>query len=170
MRSTDRPVVSGMRVVSEAHLLATLGTFRLLIEGASAWENRSRDADGNPTTPREPLPTMQFARLVAELSWVIRGQQRLGDLWPQDEGPAGGWNGGAVEVAGRFERLWLGQNASDITPGGAVGAAAAVRWWISGFFGLGLAGYLLHYDVAPLEQPMQLVSWLVTARATVRFR
>ncbi|GEN07959.1 hypothetical protein MFU01_29960 [Myxococcus fulvus] len=36
---------------------------------------------------------------------------------------------GALEVAGRVERLWLGRGAPDVQTGGATSGALAVRWW-----------------------------------------
>lgn len=75
-----------------------------------------------------------------------------------------------MDVAGRVERLALGLGAPDVEPGGASGGALAVRWWATGFLGVGATGYFLHYDQPPIEEPTRLDSWLVLTRVTVSFR
>lgn len=52
------PVVSGARMVGEAHIVGYVGPFQLAIEGAMAREGRSRDTDGNPDKPRVSLPSV----------------------------------------------------------------------------------------------------------------
>ncbi len=165
-------VVSGPRVVSEGHAVASYGPARLSVELASAWESRTRDTDGNPQTPREPLPTMQARGASVELSYVVLGQPRSADGWPREAPRAEGepYGGGSVELAARFERVWLGLGAEDVQPGGAAGGAAAVRWWVNDFLAAGVAGYLLRYDQPPLEEPDRSLSWLCLARLTFRFR
>lgn len=160
--------VTGERAVAEAHLSVSVFQARLLIEAAQAWESRSRDIDGNPMTPREVLPTVQSRGLSAELSYVIRGLPRVSPSWPAEG--TDDWSGGAVELAARFERLRLGLDAPDLKAGGAMGGALAARWWASGFLGVGVAAYLLHYDTPPLEEATTSWSWLVLARVTVKFR
>lgn len=167
------PVVSGPRAVVEGHVAAGYGPFRLLVEGGSGWERRSRDTDGNPNTPREALPTVSSHGVSAELSWVLRGLPRLELTWPGEPPRTDGsteWNGGSLELTARFERVWLGREATDVEAGGAAGGAASLRWWVNTFFGVGIAGYLMRYDRAPLELPDTLYSWLVLTRATVSFR
>lgn len=170
------PPVSGPRSVVEAHARLDVGPVRVLAEGAAAWERRSRDTDGNPNTPREGLPRMESQGASLEVSWVVVGRPRGdGARWPvapndpsgMDAVNAGRVPTGAVELAARVERLWLGRGASDIQPGGTTGGALAVRWWVTSFFGLGAAGYAQRYDTAPLEDPGRRNSWLALARATV---
>ncbi|MCY1022956.1 hypothetical protein [Pyxidicoccus sp. MSG2] len=172
------PPVTGPRTVVEAHARVDAGPVRVLVEAASAWERRSRDTDGNPETPREALPTLESQGASLEVSWVVVGQPRDdGPRWPQPrEGAdsmealkAGQVPQGAVEVAARVERLWLGRGAEDVQRGGTTGGAVAVRWWATSFFGLGAAGYVQRYDTAPLEEPDRRTSWLALARATVSF-
>ncbi|MBU8898051.1 hypothetical protein DRW03_32225 [Corallococcus sp. H22C18031201] len=169
------PPVSGPRSVVEAHARVDVGAVRVLAEGAAAWERRARDTDGNPATPREALPTLRSQGASLEVSWVVLGQPRGdGQGWPlaREGAPSLSLDSvpeGAVEVAARVERLWLGRGAADVTRGGTTGGAVAVRWWTTSFLGVGLAGYLQHHDVAPLEEPAQRNSWLALARATVSF-
>ena len=160
-----RPVtVSGLRQVSEAHLLLQLGPLQLLAEGGLAIEGRSRDDDGNPATPRETLEPTSSAGGAAELAWMITGEHRRSGLWPIEQPKR---RFGAFEVAGRAERLKLSTRASDVTPGGATSGALALRWWYSGSLALGASGYFIAYDVAPLETPDRNSSWLGLVRATV---
>ena len=167
-----RPVpVSGGRLVSEAHAVLWSGPLRVTAEGGAAWERRSRDTDGNPLTPREPLPGIRAQGAAVEASWMVRGHRRDGP-WPEGlpPTPEGGWGGGAVEVAGRVERLSLGLGAADVTPGGASGGAVAVRWWATDFLSVGSAGYFLRYDQPPIEEPGRRDSWLLLTRVTVSLR
>ncbi|WP_044278279.1 hypothetical protein [Myxococcus stipitatus] len=173
------PPVSGPRTVTEAHARVDVGPVRVVAEAAAAWERRSRDTDGNPDTPRESLPELQSQGATLEVSWVIWGKPRTDSpLWPQaGEGSVealqalreGQLPHGALEVAGRVERLWLGRGAADVTSGGSVSGALAVRWWATSFLGVGLAGYLQRYDAAPLEEPDRRTSWMALARTTVSF-
>ncbi|PTL76266.1 hypothetical protein [Vitiosangium sp. GDMCC 1.1324] len=171
-----RPVpVSGWRWVTEAHVVLGSGPFQLTAEGGVAWERRSRDTDGNPETPREALPGVRAQGGSVEASWLVRGSRRDERGWPL--GPRGeaadswdAWDGGAVEVAGRVERLALGLGAPDVEPGGASGGALAVRWWATDFLGMGATGYFLRYDQPPIEEPTRRDSWLVLTRVTVSFR
>ncbi|WP_434380475.1 hypothetical protein [Melittangium boletus] len=167
-----RPVpVSGGRLVSEAHAVFWHGPLQVTAEGGVAWERRSRDTDGNPLTPREPLPTIRAQGAALEVSWMLRGlrQERP---WPRGPavGPEGGWNGGAVEVAGRVERLSLGLGAADVRAGGASGGAVAARWWATDFLAFSTAGYLLRYELPPIEAPGRRLSWTVLTRVTVSLR
>lgn len=78
----------------------------------------------------------------------------------------GSWRGGAVELAARYDGLWLGRGASDVRAGGAQGGALAVKWWPADFLSAALAGSVTRYDSAPVEEPGRLWSWGVIARAS----
>lgn len=166
------PPVTGLRRIGESHLVVNYGRFRLLTEAAIALENRSRDTDGNPNTEREALAPIGALGISSELSCVVWGDPAAFASWRRTPLPQGfsRWSGGAIEVAARFERLSLGQWASDVMPGGATGGTAGVRWWPTAFFGVGAMGYVLVYDTAPLEAPGRVLSWQLLARLTVRFR
>lgn len=160
-------VVSGLRGVGEGHAIVYLGPFRFTAEGAVARESRSRDTDGNPATPREALPAMASYGLTTELAWVIRGAPRVVGRAPEgSRGPDGGWNGGAIEAALRYDGMWLGREADDVRPGGSQGGAATIKWWATDFFATTLAGYAIHYDVPPIEEPSESWSWGLVARAS----
>ncbi|ADO69014.1 conserved uncharacterized protein [Stigmatella aurantiaca DW4/3-1] len=167
-----RPVpVSGWRWVTEAHAVFWSGPLQVTAEGGVAWEQRSRDTDGNPQTPRETLPGIRAQGGAVEVSWLVRGKRRPARGWPvvPSEGEGMGIQG-AVEVAGRVERLVAGLGASDVQTGGSGGGALAVRWWATDFVGAGVAGYYLRYDHPPIEAPDRRDSWLVLSRVTVSFR
>jgi phosphate-selective porin OprO/OprP len=152
-----RPIiVEGLRVVGEAHVIGYAGPLRLTIEGALAEEGRSRDDDGNPSTPRQPLPSLRSSGLTAELAWVLLGEPRRVGVAPAVPSP---WAGGALEVAARFDALWLGWGAGDVTPGGSTGGALAVKWWPVDFLAATLEGYVTRYDVPPVELPGEHWSW-----------
>jgi phosphate-selective porin OprO/OprP len=106
----------------------------------------------------------------AEVAYMIFGTPRIPGGWPNPNA----WNAplstSGLEVAGRFDYIEFDHGAADVTPGGATGGELAVRWWASRFLALSLAGYYLRYDVAPLEEPTQLNSWLALARATFSWR
>ncbi|RKH10090.1 hypothetical protein D7X74_28200 [Corallococcus sp. CA047B] len=163
------PPVSGYRTVTEAHGRMDAGPVRVDVQAAAAWEHRSRDTDGNPATPRESLPTLRSQGLGVEASWVLRGQPREGNQWPQALAGVGseGIPSGSLEVAARMERLWLGRGAADVEPGGATGGALSFRWWVTGFLGVGVAGYVNHYDTPPVEEPTRDWTYLALLRTTV---
>jgi phosphate-selective porin OprO and OprP len=163
--------VSGVRWVTEGHAVFWHGPFQVTAEGGVAWEQRSRDTDGNPDTPRERLPGIRTQGGAVELSWLARGSRRAVRGWPSGPpGTEGLLNRGAVEVAARVERLVAGLGAPDVQTGGARGGAVAVRWWATDFVGAGVAGYWLRYDQPPIEAPDRRDSWLVLSRVTVSFR
>lgn len=160
------PTVSGTRTVAEAHLVGWAGPARLTVEAGIAREDRSRDTDGNPETPRESQEPVVSRGITAEAVWVIRGTARLPGRRPRGpEGP--GWTGGAVEVAARVDRLELGRDTEEIENGGATGGALAARWWITDWAGVALAAYVLRYDVAPIEEPEERTSVVALVRATL---
>lgn len=158
-------VVSGLRVVGEAHVVGYAGPLRLTVEGAMAHEQRSRDDDGNPSTPRVDLPAVRSYGVTAEVAYVVLGRARQVGHAPSSRGGQGGrWDGGALEVAARFDELWLGEGAADVRSGGSTGGALALKWWPTDFLAASLAGYTLHYDTPPLEDPSEFRSWGALAR------
>ncbi|XXF74909.1 hypothetical protein P2318_17700 [Myxococcaceae bacterium GXIMD 01537] len=160
-------VVSGVRAVGEAHLVAYAGPFRLTVEGAASYEARSRDDDGNPSTPRVDLDAVSSYGLTSEIAWVVCGAPRQVGRAPVGRpGSDGVWDGGAVEIAARYDGLWLDWNAKDVREGGSQGGAVAVKWWPTEFLSATLAGYVTHYDVAPIEDPSRRWSWGAVARAS----
>lgn len=156
-----RPVVvSGLRRVLEAHLVAYAGPLRLTFEGAWARENRSRDDDGNPTTPRLSLPAMDAYGATGEVVWTVWGAPRL--LGQPPQGQSWGW--GALELGVRYDGLWLGRNAADVRAGGSQGGAWAVKWWPTPFLAATLFGYFTRYDQPALEAPENQTSYGLLAR------
>jgi phosphate-selective porin OprO/OprP len=101
---------------------------------------------------------------------MLWGAPRIPGAWPTP----GPWNAslasGAVEIAGRFDYVALDQDAPGIAPGGANGGEAALRWWVTSYLAVGVAGYYLRYDVAPVEEPTQKNSWLGLTRVTFSWR
>lgn len=148
-------VVSGLRIISEGHLVGYAGPLRLTIEGAVAREERSRDDDGNPSTPRLKLPTMRSYGITTEVTWVLLGDTSKATA-QQDHG--------IFEVAARYDGMWLGENASDVNSGGSQGGALAVKWWPTHFLAVSIAGYLMHFDRPPLEEPKEFWSWNALSR------
>lgn len=160
-------VVSGLRVVGEGHLIAYIGPLRVTVEGALAREERSRDDDGNPSTPRVRLPVVYSYGITAELAWVIVGSgRRIGRSPGLQNSPDGSWAGGALEVAVRYDGLWLGEGASDLRSGGSQGGAFAMKWWPTEYLAATLAGYLTRYDNPPIEEPDVHFSWGALARVS----
>ncbi len=149
-------VVSGPRVVGEGHAVGYAGPVRMTVEGALAREERSRDDDGNPSTPRRALPSVSSYGVTAELAWVLVGQAREVGRAP---GGAGFAEAGALELAARYDGLWLGRGARDVRAGGSQGGAVAMKWWPAPFLAASVASYLTRYDVPPLEAPRERWSW-----------
>jgi phosphate-selective porin OprO/OprP len=162
-----RPIViSGLRQVIEGHVVSYAGPWRLTVEGAMARESRSRDNDGNPNTPRIELDDLRSYGATAELAWVIHGEPRGVGHAPGPSGNGNGWTDGAIEVAARYDGMWLGRGAADVRAGGSQGGAVALKWWPASFLAAALAGYLTHYDFAPIEEPAQRWSWGAVLRAS----
>lgn len=165
-----RPVpIEGLRATATGHVRAWVGPVQLSVEGGVARDERSRDDDGNPATPRAPLAPVLTWGAVAEVAWMLTGHRRVAGEWPHHDHAswAPRWFG-ALELAARVERLSLGVGAPDVLPGGAWGAAAALRWWANRWSALSLAGYVHAYDRAPLEAPDVTAAWSVLLRGTVR--
>lgn len=163
-----RPVVvAGLRTLGEAHAIAYAGPVRVVVEGAVAREARSRDDDGNPSTPRMELPSTRSYGLTSEVAWVVHGRARAVGMAPRGErGEGGAWRGGAVELAARYDGLWLNRRVSDVRPGGSHGGALALKWWPVDFVAATLAGYATRYDDPPIEEPGRSWSWGIVARAS----
>ncbi len=155
-------VVSGLRVVGQGHVIGYAGPVRLTVEGAVAREERSRDDDGNPSTPRVRLPTVRSYGVTAEVAWAVLGQAR--EVGRAPGGELGPWRGGALELAARYDGMWLGRGAGDVQPGGSQGGALAIKWWPTGFLAASVAGYLTRYDTPPIEAPNDRWSWGAMAR------
>ncbi|HVK65690.1 MAG TPA: hypothetical protein VM694_14505 [Polyangium sp.] len=157
--------VYGPRRVAEAHTAAYLGPVRILGEIGLAKESRAKDTDGNPATARVAQDAIRSVGGFVEVAWMLTGQRRAPGIWPTER-PGRAWGLGALELAGRFERLSLGQGARDVAPGGATSVSAAVRWWAARFCAISAAGYVTAYDTAPIEEPGTTRSWLGIVRAT----
>ncbi|RAL25154.1 hypothetical protein DL240_02790 [Lujinxingia litoralis] len=154
-----RPViVSGGRALVEAHLVGYLGPLRLSVEGAMAREDRSRDTDGNPSTPRVELPAIMSQGLSTELTWTLVGPLREVGSAPLPDVFFPGAEG-SLEVAARYDGMWLGKGADDVEPGGSHGGAFALKWWPTNFLAASLAGYVTRYHAAAIERPDALWSW-----------
>ncbi|WP_050435980.1 hypothetical protein [Chondromyces crocatus] len=158
------PTVFGPRRVMEAHLVAFAGPVKLTAEVTYAHESRARDTDGNPATPRVSQDPINSSGMMFEVAWMAVGAWRTPGVWPTSTGS--GPLPGALEVAGRFERIDLARGASDVTPGGATAGAAAVRWWATPFAALSAAGYMTYYDLPPIESPETTYSLIGLVRAT----
>lgn len=158
--------VNGPRRVAEAHLVALAGPIKLTAEVAHARESRAKDTDGNPDTPRVAEDPVSSSGASVEIAWMAIGAWRTPGVWPAAAPSGAAFLPGALEVAGRLERLDLSYGARDVAPGGATAGAAAVRWWAAPFVALSVAGYLTLYDVPPIESPGETRSWLGLVRAT----
>jgi phosphate-selective porin OprO/OprP len=161
------PIVSGDRVILEAHALGYAGPVRALVEVGAAQESRLGDNSGNPSLPRPSLDPSVSRGGAAEVAWMVTGQHRLPGVWPV-EGPAWpmSWQKVGVEVAARVERLDLARETRDVTAGGGTGGALAATVWIGPLLSLAVAGYVYHYDVSSIEEPGTTSSWLLQSRAT----
>ena len=175
-------VVSGVRLVGEAHAIGYLGALRLTLEGAIAREERDRDDDGNPATPRVSLPSLSSYGLGAELAWTILGTPRQVGIGPRareakpvvpaesdpaattPEPSSSKWNGGALEVAVRYDGLFLNRRAEDVRRGGSHNGGLALKWWPVDFMTATVASYLTRYEDPPIEEPAEKWSWGLVGR------
>lgn len=144
------PIVSGSRWVGETHAALQLDALHLLVEAGLASEARSRDDDGNPTTPRRALPASLSYGLSSELGWTF------GDTTTTRVG--------SVDLALRVERLWLGREASDVQGSGAVSATLVAKWWASRNLAATVLATLTDYDRPALDDPTRDRSWGLLAR------
>jgi phosphate-selective porin OprO/OprP len=163
------PNVKGERLIAEGHVVGDIGPVELRVEGG--WAREARVTTDDPTNP-QPLDSMQTGGAMAELAWRTFGAWRLPSTWPGGKltPTADGWKNGAVEIAVRVERIWLGQGASDVVPEGMSSFGAAVRWWSSWGIGASLAGFGYLFDTAPAMLNNRLTSWVVVARVSAQIR
>jgi phosphate-selective porin OprO and OprP len=163
-------VVNGLQSIVEAHVALWAGRATLDVEAGRVIEQRGTNATGSTTTPLTLLPSAQSWGGFVELAYMVWGTPRVPGGWPT----SGPWNAslasGGVEIAGRFDYVALDQDAPGIVPGGAKGGEAALRWWVTSFLAVGVAGYYLRYDVGPVEEPTQKNSWLGLTRLTFSWR
>ena len=161
------PTVRGTRRIFEGHLLAYAGPVRLLVEAGGAVEDRSA-SNGNPSSPRIRLDPDITRGISGELSWMLTGEKRVSSVWPlrRTQNPFS-FAHPAIEIAARLERLDVGRNMRDFAPGGATGASFVANAYLNALAGLTLAASYYRYDVAPIEEPARLDSWLVQARLTL---
>ena len=153
-----RPVVvSGRRLVGEAHAIAFLGPARLTVEGALARESRSQDDDGNTQTPRVARPTVEGYGLTAELAWMLLGPSRAPHVLPA---------AGSLESTLRYDGLWLDRSASDVAETGAHGGSVGLKFWATEFLSTALAFDYTDFDVPPVEAPDRHRAWAITARGS----
>jgi len=116
--------------------------------------------------PHDSLPSVYERGIYAEAAWMVTGQHRVHGAWPVTNGLRA-FTGGAVEVAGRAERLDLGLGAPGVTPGGATAFAFGARWWATRFCALSAAAYHTRYDTPPIEEPTRQGAWLGLGRLTI---
>jgi phosphate-selective porin OprO/OprP len=165
-------VVNGLQSIIEAHLAVWAGRATLDVEAGRVIEERGTNLTGSTSAPLTPQAPAQSWGGFVELAYMLWGKPRIpgGWAWPTP----GPWNAplsaGGIEIAGRFDYVKLDQDAPGIIGGGAQGGEVALRWWVNSVLAVGLAGYYLRYDVAPVEEPTQRNSWLGLTRVTFSWR
>ncbi|MBK6919342.1 MAG: hypothetical protein IPH07_18240 [Deltaproteobacteria bacterium] len=161
----------GRRLVGELHAVAYLGPVRITAEAGFADEARTAiDDDADAETPRVTLPSLRSWGLTGEIAWVVLGTPREVGRAPAARAAADApWDGGALELALRVDRLALGHHAGDVADGGVTGGALAMKWWPVDFLAVALAGYVSHYDQAPMDSPGRTLSWMAMARLSAFF-
>jgi phosphate-selective porin OprO and OprP len=167
-------IVNGLQSIGEAHLALWVGRATLDVEAGHVIEERGQNATGSATAPLMLLPSAESWGGFAELAYMIWGEPRIPGAWPN----ASPWNAslakGGVEIGGRFDYVAIDQDVpssmTGVTASGAKGGEVALRWWATSFLAVGMAGYYLRYDVAPVEEPTQRNSWLWLSRATFSWR
>jgi phosphate-selective porin OprO and OprP len=166
------PPTVGPRLIVEGHAVLGAGPFRFVVEAATAWETLPGEGEATPFAGAH----LESRGVSAEMSWVLRGTPRVDKRWPTFVSRTeDAWGGGALEVAARVERLGLGLAAppsseSGVTPVGVTGVAAAFRWWVTQYLGLGPAIYHLSYDTPVDRLGGQSSSTMFLVRATVWLR
>lgn len=148
-------IVSNMRAIGETHAILYTGPLRLSLTAALAHEERSRDHDGNPDTPRLPLDSIHSYGLGAELAYALLGVPHF----PGASLPT-------LEVAARFDLLKLGLGTEQVTPGGARAGAITLKWWPTSFLSTSLSAYLNHFDTLPVENPTSRYSYNFVAHTS----
>ncbi len=157
--------IEGPRAVGEAHLIGYAGPARLVVEAAIGRESRRADLDGDPDTPTQPATALWAGGITTELDVVVLGLPREVGLPPAAK--PGPWRGGALELSARFDGMAVNRHAPDVAPGGSLGGALAVKWWPIDLMSLAVAGYGLHYDRPPVDQPDRRWSWGLLVRLGV---
>ena len=167
-----RPVVAGgLRTIAEAHLIGYAGPVRLMVEGAMAYESRRMDDDGDAATSPVEVDASQSWGVTGELAWTIRGDWRQVGAQPSGPGRGDGrWDGGAVELAGRVDRLWLGRGTAEVADAGGTTGSLSLKWWPTDVLALDLYGDATRFDVAPVETPDRVWSWTGLVRASFFWR
>jgi phosphate-selective porin OprO/OprP len=145
--------IAGLRLVSEAHAIAYLGPYRMTLEGVLAHEERP------------DLRAVRSYGLGAEAVWVLRGRPRSTARNPYVAEED--WSGGALEVGMRWDSLWLGRKAPDVTDGGSMTGSASLKWWPTSFLAATLYLFVAHFDQPPPEDPNADVSWGLQLRASL---
>jgi phosphate-selective porin OprO/OprP len=160
------PPIRGLRVVGEAHAIAYAGPVRTTVEAAIARETVAVDDDGDPETPTSEGDFMDSYGITGELAWVVLGRPREVGQAPAPRGE-GRWSGGALELAGRVDRVALGRNTPFVDPNGATGGALSIKWFATDFLATTLAGFVMRYDAAPTDSPNRTLSWSIFLRLSV---
>lgn len=159
-------IVDGRRTVLSAHAIGYVGALRIVVEGALADEARTRDDDGNVSTPRIPLPDVRSSGVTGELAYVLWGAPRTVGRAPGSIG--GDAPPGALELAARGDALFLGRDARDVRSNGGYTLAAAARFFAAEGLALAIGGDLTQFDRPPLESPDRTNTYTITFRGTLR--
>jgi phosphate-selective porin OprO/OprP len=158
---------SGLRAIATTHAIAYAGPVRLVVEGAFVQEGRSDDDDGDPSTPAIELDPVRSWGLTGELTWTIRGGWRgVGRAPAVASVLDGAWDGGAVELALRADRFWLGRGAPDLFRTGGTTMALASKWWPTRFLALTVYGDATRFDAPPVATPERMWGWTALLRAS----
>jgi phosphate-selective porin OprO/OprP len=152
--------VQGLRMVGVAHGTVWMGPLRLVAEGAWAREGREE----NPLLPGPGAEAVEAAGMTAAISWVLHGGARREGSIP---GPMPGAGFGALELSARYDGMWLGLSALDVSPGGSQGGAVALKWWATDFLSTTLAGTYTRYTGHPVAALGRVDSWSLIARLSV---
>lgn len=160
-------VVAGIRRIGAAYAIGYAGPVRLTFEGAIADESRNRDDDGNIETPRRSLSSVESHGATAEVAWVIVGEPR--EVGHAPRAKPGPWRGGALEVAARFDALWLlhGSDDPSVTENDSRGGSLSLKWWPTSFMAATVSGSFTAYDVPPVETPDVDATWGVLQRLSL---
>lgn len=164
-----QPVVAtGLRTIVTAHAIGYAGPVRLVVEGGFVQEGREDDADGDPATPAVKLDPVRTWALTGELTWTIRGGWRQVGRGPKVASLLDHeWDGGALELAARGDRFWLGYGAADLVRTGGTTASLAFKWWPTRFLALTAYGDATIFDVAPVDTPDRKWGWTALIRASL---
>src|SRR5690606_21825571 len=162
-----QPVTAiGLRTITTAHAILYTGPVRLVVEGAFVQEGRQDDDDGDPDTPAIELDPVRNFGLTGELTWTIRGGWRQVGEGPEVKSLLDRpWDGGAVELATRVDRFWLGRGADDLFRTGGTTISLAGKWWPTRFLALTLYGDGTIFD-APTVDTERMWGWTALLRAS----